>query len=218
VTGLQAIVIASVALAAGSAVLAARRRADHRPAAAALCILLVANLAAIPLASNALLPPHADPWGGWMRVLVYLDGAVQLSSDATVAGLALAITVNRPKRAVAAVAGVWALASVALAMAYPSPMVRGASLQKIYFAADLAGVLVAFGTIGSWIFQRKAPRPVLWVATLITLSDLAVLLDPLSPWRGAQLVDRYEFAQVMLILLYVSLAIYQGVLWVLSTK
>jgi hypothetical protein len=50
-----------------------------------------------------------------------------------IAGLAVAVAVapEQRRRAAAAVAGVWLLASVVLAALYPSPLVRGANLQRI---------------------------------------------------------------------------------------
>src|SRR5215468_4304646 len=85
------------------------------------------------------------PWRGPMRVLVYLDGAFNLVTSATVAGLAVAVasTPEQRRRAVAVVAAVWLLASVVLAALYPSPLVRGEGLQRIYIGADLIGLSVA---------------------------------------------------------------------------
>jgi hypothetical protein len=217
VSNLLAALIVSVALAAISAITVARRRSDYRPAAVALVLLATANVLYVVF-YQALSPPQAEPWTGWRRWIVYLDGANRLLSEAAVAGLALAVTSERPRRVAGAVFGVWLLASIVLAALYPSPLVRGESLGRIYLAADLFGLFIAFGAIGSWAFLRRTPRPAMFVALLLTLIDLGVLITPHSPWRGAIISGRYDVVQVMLVVLFVSLTLTQGVLWKFSKR
>ncbi len=69
------------------AVLLARRRPEHRPAAVALVVLIVA-VAARVLVYGALSPPADGPMVGAARTLIYLDGALQLATGAAVVGLA----------------------------------------------------------------------------------------------------------------------------------
>src|SRR5262249_21925339 len=160
--------------AAVSAVVVARRRKDYWPAALALLALLVANVVAVPL-DAALKPYQTDPWEGWKRVVVWIDGAVLLSSPATLAALCTAITSHHPRRAVAIVVAVWALASIALGAAYPHPFVRGESFGRILIAADLLGLLVSFGAIFTWGFRHRPPSSALAAALALICADLAIL-------------------------------------------
>src|SRR5262249_13600694 len=58
------------------------------------------------------------------------------------------------------VAGAWLLASVVLAALYPSPLVRGERLQRIYLAADLIGLFVAIVALARWARASTLhPRP-----------------------------------------------------------
>ena len=128
---LQGAALAAEVAAALTGVLLARRRGEHRPAAVALVLLVGA--AALELPILAALRPLPRPVEGAARVLVYLDGALYLAPIATVPGLALAVSVSPERRraAVAAMAGAWLLASVVLAALYPSPLVRGEGLRRV---------------------------------------------------------------------------------------
>jgi hypothetical protein len=131
------------ACAAASAVAVAHRRPGYVSAAVALVVLAAIDL--LDGLTLAALAPMPRPIEGPARVLVYLDGAFNLATSATVAGLAVTIasTPERRRRAVAIVAAAWLLASVVLAALYPSPLVRGEGLQRIYVGADLIGLSVA---------------------------------------------------------------------------
>jgi hypothetical protein len=96
--------------AAISAVALARRRPAHAPAAVALTMLAAVPLLDGPIV-GALTPPSVEPWQGWHRVLVYFDGALNLSTIAATTGLAVAVAVTpeRRRRVVAIVGAVWLL-------------------------------------------------------------------------------------------------------------
>jgi hypothetical protein len=220
-TSLEAAGYASQVCAALSAVALARRRPAHIPAAVALALLAAANLLDAPILA-VLTPYPVEPWQGAARVLVYLDGAAQLGMGAVVAGLMVAVCVSpeRRRRAVAIVAGVWLLASTVLAALYPSPLVRGPGLQRVYLAADLIGLFVSIVTLARWARWargRESPSSAHLVAIGLVFLDLGILLFPYSPWRGSLFADRYDVVQVMIVVVFAALAALQGILWRFST-
>src|SRR5262249_49322941 len=140
------------------------------------------------------------------------------SSPATLAALSLSITSKRPKRAVAIVIAAWLIASIALGAAYPHPFVRGESYGRILIAADLLGLFVSFGALSTWGLRHEPPRPPLLGTLTLLFVDLAILINPYSPWHGPVFGGRYEVAQLMQILLFITMAIGQGVLWKSSAR
>lgn len=185
-TPLLVAALAAQVLAAVSAIMLARRQADHVPAAVALTLLAAVHVLHTPILA-ALSPPSVEPWQGTARVLVYIDGAIGLADYAIIAGLAVAVAVSRERRrlAVALVGGAWLLASVVLAALYPSPLVRGAGLQRVYFAADLIGLFVAtvalITTARNSMAAKESPRVVHLVALGLVTFDAGILLVPFSP-------------------------------------
>ena len=91
-----AIAKATQIAAALSSIALAKRRAEHMPAAVALVVLTAIALARGPL--SAALAPLPRPIEGAARSLVYLDGAAELATYATIAGLALAVAVSAEHR------------------------------------------------------------------------------------------------------------------------
>jgi hypothetical protein len=218
VTSLQGAGYVAQALAALSAYMLARRRPGHIPAAVALALLATVNLLDAPIAA-ALTPARGEPWQGSGRVLVYLDGAINLANDAIVAGLPVAIAVapERRRRAAAMVAGAWLLASVVLAALYPSPLVRGAGLQRIYIAAELIGLFVATVALITWaragIAAKRSPEGVHAVALGMTLLDAAILLAPFSPWRAALFEAPYGGVQLIITAFFAVVTAAQVIAW-----
>jgi hypothetical protein len=221
VTPLQALALAAQVLAAVSAVLLARRRAGHVPAAVALVLLAAGNLLDVPILA-ALTPYPVEPWEGASRALVYVDGALSLSYYAIVAGLpvALAASPERRRFAVAIVAGVWLLASVVLAALYPSPIVRGASLQRVYFAADLIGLFVATIAIltrgRANIAAKRSPDAAFALALSMATFDAGILLVPFSPWRLDLFGSSYFGPQLVVMVFFAVVTAVQVIAWKLS--
>jgi hypothetical protein len=218
VTPLQAAGYAAQVLAAVSAVVLARRRAEHVPAAVALTLLAAANLLDAPIL-EALAPYPVEPWQGWHRLLVYLDGAINLANYAIVAGLAVAVAVSPERRrfAVGLVVGAWLLASVVLGALYPSPIVRGAALQRVYFAADLIGLFVATVAIitraRALIAAKLSPDAASTVAFALAVFDAGILLAPFSPWRGALFGSDFGGIQLVIALSFATISVVQVLLW-----
>ena len=215
-TPLQLAAFTAEMASAALAVLLARRRPEHRSAALALVMLLVAGAGRI-LLYGAFPPPGDGPIMGAARGLVYLDGALQLAPSAAVVGLASNVFTETPRRAVAAVVAAWALASIALAVAYPSPLVRGAGLTRVYLAADLTGLFVSLAALARWARLQRTPTTAHAVAIVLVLLDLAILLVPYGPWRNG-LFGPYESVQVMVLVVFAAIAAVEGVLWRFSMR
>lgn len=208
--------------AAASSIALARRRVEHVPAAVALVVLTALALARGPL--NAALPPMAAPRQGVDLVLIYLDGAAEMASYATIAGLALAVAfgAQHRRRAVAGAVAAWALASIALGALYPSPLVRGAGLQRVYFAADLIGLFVSAAALVGWaqrnMAAKRSPDSASLVALALVALDGSILLAPFSPWRGALFGSDFGGIQVIVTLFFVTFAVAQVVAWRFTSR
>ena len=211
--------------AAVSSIGLAKRRAEHVPAAVALVVLTAVALARGPLndALSAATGTNA-PRQGVDLVLVYLDGAAEMATYATIAGLALAVAfgAERRWRALAFTVGAWALSSVALGALYPSPMVRGEGLQKVYFAADLIGLFVSAAALVTWaqrnMAAKRSPDSASLVAMSLVALDGAILLAPFSPWRGALYGSDFSGIQIIITLFFTTFAVAQGVAWRFSSR
>ena len=210
-TSLYAAALAAEIVAAVAAVALARRRPEHRPAAVAL--VLLALCAVGRLGTVAGLHGLPRPVEGASRVLVYLDGALQLATGAVVAGLAVAVTAEKPRRAARAVVVCWTLASLALAITYPSPLVRGAGLRKLYLMADLTALLVSLLAIVRWARRRRSPGSAQAIAIGLVLLDLGILLVPFGPWRSSIFVGPYDLIQIGIVVFFAAFAAAQGVAW-----
>src|SRR5262249_9167145 len=157
---------------------------------------------------------------GAKRALVYLDGAAVLAELAILPGLALVVSVapeRRRRLAVAIVTAVWALASIALAAAYPSPMVRGEELQRLYPAADLVGLAVSSIALVGWarrtIAEGRSPGSAHMIAIGLVLLDLGILLIPHSPWREGTWISpfgRFDIIQIGIVVFFAVFAAAQG--------
>jgi hypothetical protein len=215
VTTLHLFTIAAQMAAAVTAVALARRRTEHAPAAVALVLLALASVAQLAIARR-LPPARVEPYEGGARALVYLDGAIVLGAAAVTPALALAVSLSpmRRRAAVAVVAIAWLVVSVVLAVLYPSPAVRGASLVRLYLAADLAGLLVSVGALVSWVRLRAKSTSAHAVAIFLVLLDLTILLIPGGPWRVAG--ASYDPIQIGITLFFAAFAAVQGVLYVVA--
>ncbi len=217
-----AIAKATQIAAALSSIALAKRRAEHVPAAVALVVLTAVALARGPL--SAALAPLPRPIEGAARSLVYLDGAAELATYATIAGLAVAVAVSaeQRRRALAFAVAAWALASVALGALYPSPLVRGAGLQRVYFAADLIGLFVSAVALVGWaqrgIAAKRSPDSSSLVAMSLVALDGAILLAPFSPWRGALYGSDFAGIQVIIALFFATFTAVQVIAWRFSSR
>lgn len=217
-TPLQAAAYFAQVSSAVSGVALARLRPAYRPAAVALVVLAAANIAHAPIAA-ALTPYPVEPWQGAMRWLVYVDGWIGFADYAVIAGLAVTLAVSRERRSVAVgfVACVWLLASVVLAVLYPSPVVRGAGLQRINVAADLIGLFVATTALivraRRNIAAKLSPNGAYALVLSLVLVDAAILLAPFSPWRADLYSTSYGGIQVAIIVFFAVITTAQVTSW-----
>jgi hypothetical protein len=189
-----------------------RRRADHRPAAVALTVLLLADITSAPI-QRALLPAPSAPYPvGRERILFHVATALFLLSNAVLPGLALAVCVEAKKLALGILAAVWAVVSVGCAALYPSPSVYGAGLARVYLATDLAGLFVFILSFVHWSRRHEGPTPAHIVTLIMAATDMVCLLAPYSPWRSG-IFNRWDTAQFAFLLMFATLTLYQGVLW-----
>jgi hypothetical protein len=203
--------------AAISSLALARRRAEHVPAAIALVVIALVALARGPL--NEALPPTVEPKQGAQLVLIWVDGAAELGTYATIAGLACAVAVSQKhrRRALALAVALWAFASIALGAMYPSPLVRGASLQRVYFAADLIGLFVSAVALVSWaqrnMAAKRSPDTAAVIALGLVALDASILLAPFSPWRGELYGSDFSGIQLIIAVFFATFAIVQVIAW-----
>jgi hypothetical protein len=212
-----AVAKATQIVAAVSSIALARRRIEHVPAAVALVVLTAIPFARKPL--NAALPPSIEPRQGVDLVLVYMDGAAELATSATMAGLAVAVAVSQKNRvrALALAVAAWAVASIVLGAMYPSPLVRGESLQRVYFVADLLGLFVSAGALVNWaqrkLGAKRSPDTTSFIALGLVALDATILLAPFSPWRGVLFGSDYSGIQLIITLFFAAFAVAQVRAW-----
>jgi hypothetical protein len=218
---LLALAKATQIAAAASSIALARRRAEHVPAAVALVILTAIPFVRDPV--RTALAPIPRPVEGAARVLVYLDGAAEMASYATLAGLALAVAASQHRRrVVAGTVAAWALTSIVLAALYPSPLVRGEALQRVYFAADLIGLFVSAAALVLWsqrtMAARRSPDSSSMVALALIALDGAILLAPFSPWRGVLFGSDFTGIQLIIVLYFAVFTAAQVIAWRFSSR
>ena len=206
--------------AAVSSIALARRRVEHVPAAIALVVLTAIPFVRDPV--RTALGPIPRPVDGAARVLVYIDGAAEMATYATLAGLALAVAASQRRRVVALTVAAWAIASIVLGALYPSPIVRGEGLQRVYFAADLIGLFVSAAALVLWgqrnIVARRPPDSSSMVAFALVALDGAILLAPFSPWRGALFGSDFAGIQVVVTMFFAVFTAAQVIAWRSSSR
>jgi hypothetical protein len=221
-TSLLVAAYASQVFAALAAVALAGRHPPHRPAAVALVLLAASSL--LHAAVAAVLRPMPIPVEGAAVALVYVDGALALSSSAIIAGLpvALAVSPERRRRAGAIVAGAWLLVSIVLGALYPSPLVRGEGLRQVYVAVDLFALSVASLALiieaRADIAAGRRPSSASAVATAVIILDGGILIAPFSPWRGDLFGGPYFGPQLVITAMFVLIAGLEVIAWKLMSS
>jgi hypothetical protein len=199
-TGLQV-------LAAVFAILIARLRATYLPAAVALT--LIPALTILVTVIEILLHGLPVPYEGTARVLFHVEVAAKLAQDAVVGGLAVAVAVGPERRRllVGCVVGVWVVASVIVAILYPSPLVRGLGLARVYFGSTLLGIAV--GTLAlvaqtrAGLAEKRSPTGAEMVGLFLVLLSVGVLLVPFSPWRAAPFpAEAFSGVQIFIAIMF----------------
>lgn len=181
----------------------ARRRAEHRPIALFLGAMVAIDVARLYLrgAFGLDLP---GPYTGVRRVAFHLDEAGFLAWPAGLIALVVTLfTGRRPWFVLAA----WAGVCVTLIALYPSDLVRGASLQRIYMTAYLGALLAVIVGGLSWGARRLRPQSEHAVVFVIGAIEIARLI----PFHGS-VYERWQiYAPMTNAVLYGLLAAMQGV-------
>jgi hypothetical protein len=196
------------ALAAVLAVVLAYRRAEHRPVAAFLVAMVAIDVGRLYL-RNAFHLDVPGPYVGAQRIAFHGDEAGFLAWPAGLAALALAVFEGRrrPWPPVAA----WAVVWVALVALYPSDLVRGDGLRRVYFAAFLTGLVVVVATLVRWTAKKAKPSSEHAVLFLLLAAECVRVVSfsgAIAPQWGAWMPPGNG-------VLYAVIAAVQGVfLWV----
>ncbi|WP_437745058.1 hypothetical protein WMF39_08530 [Sorangium sp. So ce1504] len=203
---------------AGAAALAwamARRRPDHRPIAWLLTLYLLANLGRRALRELIIAPardairaqgldPAAISFTGWERVAVDIDGALFISWPAGVAALAIWVfTKRRPWGVLIA----YAAAMAFMVATYP----RGADLQRLYLAVELAALCASLGCLLVW-FRSREPLTLKALATGIIVSvELAMVTG--GPYRGNIFLTWQRAQQILIVMFMALIAVHAASIW-----
>jgi hypothetical protein len=197
--------------AAVSSIALARRRGEHLPAAIALVVLAAIGIARGPVGSAITSPGE---------ILYYVDGAAELGTYATMAGLAMAVAVTKDmrRRAFALAFLAWAVGSIVLGILSPI----GQQLHRFYFGADLVGLCVSAAALVRWgqrlTAAKLSPDSASVVALGLVALDGAILLAPFSPWRADVYASDFAGIQVIIAMFFATFTIVQVVVWRYSSR
>ena len=160
------------------------------------------------------------PYQGLPRVLFHLESASKFAGDAVIAGLAVVVAVapERRRRAVTILGGTWLLAFVVVAALYPSPLVRGLALARIYFASAMLGICVGTIAMVTWaakcIAAKRSPGGADTIALWLLIFDADVALVPFSPLHSAPFsAESYAGVQVLILWVFTVLAAGEAIAW-----
>jgi hypothetical protein len=217
---LLSLALTAQALAAVFALLIARRRSSYLPAAVALTLIAAINVL------EKLIAPALDgapvPYQGLLRVFFHLESASKFAGDAIIAGLAVVVAVapERRRRAVQLIGGAWLIASVVVAILYPSPLVRGLALGRVYFASNMLGICVGTIAMVTWaaknIAAKRSPEGADTIALWLLIFDADVALVPFSPLHSAPFsAELYSGVQVLILWVFTVLTAGEVVAWFL---
>lgn len=197
-------------LAAVLAVLLARRRAEHRPIAVFLVSMAAIDLARLGLAHLVDFAAAPRPHVGLVRLAFHVDELGFLAWPAGLVALALVVFAGRrPWPAAVAWVATWA----GLVALYPSDLVRGPGLARVYLATFLCSLAVYVAALAQWGAKRAAPNSA--HAVLLVLG--AVELARLAPFYGSVFERWATYAGPTNVVLYAVLAAVEGgYLWVSS--
>jgi hypothetical protein len=209
---LRAAAVAAEAVALVSGIALVRRRPSWWPVVVAVAVLLAVGLARGPL-NAGLSPPQVEPWTGGKRVLVWIDGALELATFAAIGGSAVVLFADKRTRGVVGVVSVWAALALVLAWLYPAALVRGASLQRVYIAIDLGSLFAGCVAVGIWARHRRSPTAEQVAAFFLMACDGVIMLAPSGPWRSDVFATDFSPVALAVLMMFLILTAFQGVLW-----
>jgi hypothetical protein len=194
---------ALAALAAVLAVWLAHRRAEHRPIAVFLVAMVAIDLARFALARAIDFAAAPRPHVGLVRLAFHLDELGFLAWPAGLVGLVLVVFAGR--RAWPALVA-WLLTWAGLVALYPSDLVRGPGLARVYLAALLVSLAIYVAALTEWGARRA--RPTSAHAVLLVLG--AVELARLAPFYGSIFERWATYAGPTNVVLYAVIAAVEG--------
>jgi hypothetical protein len=214
------IALAAQVVAAAFAMLIGRHRRSYLPAAVALTLIAAVNVFERLIAPT--LDSYPAPYQGLPRFFFHLESASRFAGDAVIAGLAVVVAVSPERRrgVVVVVGAVWLLASVVVASLYPSPLVRGMALARIYFASVMLGIGVGTIAMVTWagksIALKRSPGGADTVALWLLIFNASVALVPFSPLHSAPFSpEAYTGVQVFIVWVFSLLAAAEVIAWLL---
>jgi hypothetical protein len=194
----------ALVVAAITAVLLARRRADYWPVAAFLCAVFLENLLRVPLLRFQ--PEAGTPLEGWPRVALHVNEALYLVWDAALTIAAIYVFVRREnlRWLLALPALAWAGTVAYLVTHYPE------SVRDVYAMTDIAAVTVGAAAVVAWSWRRLSPTPAHVVITGVLLAQLLTVIGGALRYG---LWDKYYLDQTISLLTYAILSVYQVSSW-----
>ena len=195
--------------AAVSAVALSWRRSDHRPLAAFFGWFVGVEILRSVLNQRfgLIRPLGSPPFTGAARIAFHADQAIELSWSA---GLAIMVLLAFQQRRwpTVLVTLSWAGAVAYLATHYPE--IRGDSLSKVYFAAELAALAIAAATLITWTWRREPPTPARIGILCVCVADVVTLVAGAYTWG---FWVHWDLNQVAFTLTYATIAVYQVHSW-----
>jgi hypothetical protein len=215
-----------VALAGALAMLAWQRAKEHpvhRPVAAFMIAVAVADVLRMLLGKQVLAPARAlhpaGPYAGLARVAFHLDEALFLVWPLGLAALGFTVFLrhtasegaaveaeqNAAAHTVRAVGAVYLVTVVTLAAGYPT--IRGPLLANVFLVAELAAVAAAVAAGAVWWTRPR--RPTLTEGSVIVFACLQ--LGAVLRWQPA--VD-WDWQRIMYLVAFAALIfLHSGELW-----
>jgi hypothetical protein len=195
------------AVAAAAAVRVAQRREDHRPIAAFLVSMVVANLAGMFLRrigwAASVVP--AEPLTGGPRFWSHVGQGLYLLWPFGMAAMFVTVFARRKPWIIAA-----AYVATLAVLVTGYPMIRGAVLQRAYLAVELAALAACLGLVVQWAWRWEKLRIAHATAILVLAIEVGTLL---GPYRG-NLFEDWSTAQAMYAVLYTIISVVQwGASW-----
>jgi hypothetical protein len=118
---------------------------------------------------------------------------------------------------------VWLLASVVIALPYPSPLVRGLGLARLLLASTMIGLFV--GTIAmvsrarASMAAKRSPAGAELVALTLVIFDVAAAVVAFRPGPAAPLsAEAYSGVQLIIICTFTMIFAVEVVAWLLLRK
>jgi hypothetical protein len=196
-------------IAAITAGLVARRRAQHLPLASFLIAAVIANLALVGfIAYGAPTSLPAAPLTGIARFVGHVRQGLYLVWPF---GFAMMFVAVFSGRHLSVIPLAYVVTLAVLVLGYPT--IGGEVLRQVYLGIELAALAVALAAIIQWAWRRESPTLTHGVALLLLSGEAKLLL---GPWHH-DIFAGWDAGRIMYATIYLVIAVVQvGVLWTSS--